>query len=69
MATPQSPEVGAISPRERALAHKAARLGVVALSTVRLGDSQFKVKGSPPSDMVRLARGGNGAEGVATKSK
>lgn len=58
-----------IKPRESALAHKAVSLGVVALSTVRLGESQFKTKGMPPSNMVRLARGGKGAEGVVSKSK
>jgi len=67
--TPQSPEVEVINPRERAWAHKAESVGVVALSTVRLGESQFKVIGTPPSEMVRLARGGKGAEGVANKSR
>ena len=44
MDTPQSPEVEVINPRERALAHKAESVGVVALSTVRLGETPKPVQ-------------------------
>lgn len=69
METPQSPEEEVIKPSETALVHKAERVGVVTLSTVRLGETQFNVKGMPPSVMARFAKGGKAAEGVVNRSR
>ena len=65
---PQSPEGAEVKPNDKALEHKAERVGVVMHATVRLGEIQLIEHGTPPMDIDNFESSEKGVLRVVNRS-